>query len=82
MTDGTGSCLMTLPATSCNLTSSTAGAKTLTATYSGDGGFNGTVSPGGRPHGQHRHLDARCRREHHRNKVRPEIEADIQALMP
>jgi hypothetical protein len=35
--DGTGaSCSITLPVTSCNLTSSTAGAKTLTASYSGD----------------------------------------------
>jgi len=38
--DGTGgSCIATLPATSCALTSTTAGAKTLTFTYSGDGNF-------------------------------------------
>ncbi|MBB6087911.1 Ig-like domain repeat protein [Wenzhouxiangella marina] len=37
VSDGTGaSCQFTLPATSCNLTSTSAGAKTITASYAGD----------------------------------------------
>ncbi|MFT3746462.1 MAG: DUF4394 domain-containing protein [Pyrinomonadaceae bacterium] len=44
VSDGTNACSIILPATSCQLTSFTAGAKTLTATYSGDGNFNGSVS--------------------------------------
>ena len=44
LSDGTSSCVAILPATSCQLTSSTAGAKTLTATYSGNANFNGSVS--------------------------------------
>ncbi|MFT3746148.1 MAG: MBG domain-containing protein [Pyrinomonadaceae bacterium] len=44
VTDGTNTCVFTLPATSCQLASTTAGAKTLTATYSGDANFNGSVS--------------------------------------
>ena len=46
VSDGTDSCVITLPAPSCNLTSTTSGAKTLTATYAGDANFNGSVSPG------------------------------------
>ncbi len=46
VSDGTTSCLITLPATSCNLTPLSNGAKTLTATYAGDGSFNGSASPG------------------------------------
>ena len=44
ISDGTVSCSGTLPATSCNLTLTSAGAKTLTATYSGDANFNGSTS--------------------------------------
>jgi hypothetical protein len=44
VSDGTNTCVAILPATSCVLSSTTAGAKTLTATYSGDGNFNGSVS--------------------------------------
>ncbi|MFT3746473.1 MAG: MBG domain-containing protein [Pyrinomonadaceae bacterium] len=44
VTDGTNTCVFTLPATSCQLASTTAGAKSLTATYSGDANFNGSVS--------------------------------------
>jgi uncharacterized repeat protein (TIGR01451 family) len=41
VSDGTGgTCTITLPAASCVLTSTTAGAKTLTATYSGDSNFD------------------------------------------
>ncbi|MBB6088137.1 MBG domain-containing protein, partial [Wenzhouxiangella marina] len=36
VSDGTDSCLITLPAGSCDLTSTTTGAKTITADYSGD----------------------------------------------
>ncbi|GEM_PF-1082001 len=44
VSDGTINCIGTLPATSCPLTFSSAGDKVLTATYSGDGSFNGSVS--------------------------------------
>lgn len=50
VTDGTNSCLITLPATSCNLPSTSVGAKTLTATYSGDTNFNGSGPSAGVPH--------------------------------
>src|SRR6185369_16116201 len=44
ITDGTSNCTITLPAPPlCNLTSTTPGQKTLTATYSGDGNFNGST---------------------------------------
>ena len=46
VSDGTASCLITLPATSCNLVPTSPGAKTLTATYAGDANFNGSTSPG------------------------------------
>jgi len=47
VSDGTGaSCIGTVAAGTCNLTSTTAGAKTLTATYAGDANFAGSVSPG------------------------------------
>jgi len=36
VSDGAASCTITLPATSCNLTSTTTGTKTITATYNGD----------------------------------------------
>ncbi len=42
VSDGSVACTITLPATSCNLTSTTAGNKTVTATYSGDGNYNGS----------------------------------------
>jgi hypothetical protein len=46
VSDGTVNCLITLPATSCNLTPTSAGAKTLTASYGGDANFSGSVSVG------------------------------------
>ena len=47
VSDGTGdSCLATLPATSCALTPTTSGTKTLTATYGGDSNFSGSTSAG------------------------------------
>ena len=46
VSDGADNCVITLPATTCNLTSTTSGAKTLVATYAGDANFNGSVSPG------------------------------------
>ncbi len=44
VSDGTASCSATVAAGQCSLTSTTAGAKTLTATYSGDSNFQGSVS--------------------------------------
>ncbi|MFT3745152.1 MAG: Ig-like domain repeat protein [Pyrinomonadaceae bacterium] len=44
VSDGTNACVAILPATSCVLPSTSVGAKTLTATLSGDGNFNGSVS--------------------------------------
>lgn len=44
--DGVDSCTGTVAAGSCTLTLTTAGARTLTATYAGDGDFNGSVSAG------------------------------------
>src|SRR5262249_14585693 len=43
--DGTDQCVGMLPAMSCQLTSTTAGAKMLVATYAGDANFQGSVSP-------------------------------------
>lgn len=40
-------CTISLPATSCVLTPSTAGTKTLTAHYSGDGSFGASTAPSG-----------------------------------
>lgn len=40
VSDGSQTCVATLPATSCSLTSTTAGAKNLTATYNGDADYN------------------------------------------
>jgi hypothetical protein len=44
VSDGSISCTITLPATSCTLTFPSSGARTLTATYSGDVNFNGTAA--------------------------------------
>lgn len=44
VSDGSDSCLATLPATLCQLTSTTVGAKLLTATYNGDSNFLASVS--------------------------------------
>ncbi len=46
ISDGAATCTITLPATSCNLISTTPGAKTITATYNGDANFNGSTSSG------------------------------------
>ena len=46
VTDGTVSCQSTVGAGSCPLFPTTAGAKTLTATYAGDGNFSGSTSAG------------------------------------
>src|SRR5262249_56737197 len=47
VSDGTGgTCSASVAAGSCSLTSTTAGAKTLTAVYGGDGNFNGSTSAG------------------------------------
>jgi len=48
VSDGTASCVGTVAAGTCTLTPTTAGAKTLTATYAGDANFNG--SAGTTPH--------------------------------
>src|SRR6185503_19244191 len=45
VSDGTSNCTATLPATSCQLTSTTVGAKSLSATYNGDTNFNASTSP-------------------------------------
>lgn len=46
VTDGTVSCQSTVGAGSCQLAPTTAGSKTLTATYAGDGNFTGSTSAG------------------------------------
>ncbi len=47
VTDGSVICLISSPSTSCNLTPTTPGVKTLTASFPGDGAaFDGSVSPG------------------------------------
>jgi len=47
VSDGTGaSCVITLPATSCNLAPTSAGSKTLTAVFSGTAGYLGSTSAG------------------------------------
>ncbi len=46
--DGTGgTCTATLPTTSCQLTSTTAGVKTITLTYNGDANFNTSTATAG-----------------------------------
>ncbi|MFN8597523.1 MAG: PKD domain-containing protein [Anaerolineae bacterium] len=46
VTDGTQSCTANLPATSCSIAFTTAGAKTLTAQYGGDANFTSSTSSG------------------------------------
>ena len=46
VSDGPASCIGTVAAGTCTLTPTTAGAKTLTATYAGDGNFVGSTSVG------------------------------------
>ena len=46
VSDGTTSCTGTVAAGQCSLTFTSAGAKTLTATYAGDGNFSGSASSG------------------------------------
>jgi hypothetical protein len=46
VSEGSSACVITLPATSCNLASSTPGIRTLTATYGGDLNFQGSASAG------------------------------------
>ncbi len=53
VSDGVDSCTGTLAAGTCNVTLTTPGAQTLTATYAGDSDFNGSSSAG-EPHGVNR----------------------------
>ena len=46
VSDGSAICTITLPANHCNLTPLSTGAKTLTATYNGDGSFAASTSLG------------------------------------
>lgn len=46
VSDGVNSCTGTVTAGSCSVSLATSGARTLTATYAGDGNFNGSTSPG------------------------------------
>jgi len=46
VSDGTASCFASVAQGSCTLTSTTAGAETLTASYAGDGNFSGSTSAG------------------------------------
>jgi len=46
VSDGVVTCVASVAAGGCTLTPSTAGAKTLIATYAGDGDFAGSTSPG------------------------------------
>jgi hypothetical protein len=46
VSDGTNSCIGTVAAGSCNIALTTAGARTLTASYAGDTNFNGSDSTG------------------------------------
>jgi CSLREA domain-containing protein len=49
VSDGVDSCTGTVSAGTCNVSLTTPGARTLTATYAGDGNFNGSTSAG-EPH--------------------------------
>ncbi len=46
LTSGAASCTATLPATSCNLTFSALGSRTVSASYAGDANFGGSASGG------------------------------------
>jgi large repetitive protein len=46
VSDGSATCTGTVAAGTCTLTPTTAGAKTVTATYAGDGNFTGSTSAG------------------------------------
>ncbi|NOT62858.1 MAG: hypothetical protein HOP19_21830, partial [Acidobacteria bacterium] len=46
VTDGTDTCMASVSAGTCMLTSTTQGTKTITATYNGDTNFNVSTSPG------------------------------------
>jgi hypothetical protein len=46
VSDGVDSCTATVAAGTCNITLTTPGARTLTATYAGDSNFNGSTSAG------------------------------------
>lgn len=46
VTDGVDTCSATVTVGNCSITLSTIGLRTLTATYAGDTGFNGSTSPG------------------------------------
>ena len=46
VSDGTDTCTGTVAAGTCGLTSTTAGAKPLTATYAGDANFTTSISAG------------------------------------
>jgi hypothetical protein len=50
VSDGTASCTGTVVTGSCSLTSTSAGPKTLTATYAGDANFNGSTTSLGTSH--------------------------------
>jgi hypothetical protein len=49
VSDGTDNCTAAVSAGTCNLVSTTAGAKSITATYAGDSNYNGSTSAGA-PH--------------------------------
>ncbi len=46
LTSGASSCTATLPATSCNLSFSSLGSRTVSASYAGDGNFSASTSSG------------------------------------
>ena len=50
VSDGVDSCTASVAAGTCNITLTTAGARSLTATYVGDGNFNTSTSTPGTPH--------------------------------
>jgi CSLREA domain-containing protein len=49
-TDGVSTCMATIPTNSCSLTSTTAGVKTITATYNGDTNYNASPASTGVSH--------------------------------
>ena len=50
VSDGTDSCVAAVSAGQCDITFTTAGAKSLTATYAGDSNYNGSASTPATPH--------------------------------